>query len=550
MHLGTVEGDLDLAPSKAERYGEAGEVWHRPRLQLEHPVPDPLAEIEALDQIESAGHDSEVDALGGGAALHVAYVALQRDHVPLPRRLQIQIGEDAGVSHEAQSRTVRSALIVVLQVLAGHVRGVGIAQPLEDLPELVFAEKEEEEHRVRLLGELVTVWLVTGRLQDPVQPLDVAVLSAISLPVQFLQVFVTLELADDPVAMEGHEHPAAYLLPLPDPRDARPQPVPQEGAAAFGEHLEQRGRGLHQPGHHDVRIGVVAQSRFIGARILLVELVGTHHAVDLVAITLRVEMRDARPEASYLEHHLGAVLEQKVLVGSGLKVMPDVVEDGRVHVALDAAQVRLPDPRARVHMDDLRLLGAITSALPGIHGATVAGLHGRRPRLTQAAIAVHEQLARDPGQPEVEKRIDVELVPEDVAAIRLTVQSAGWDAGIQPHCVLGRRLEDVRDVEAKEELDSLVLRHVDVAIVPELAPGGRVPLELLCEARIASDRPLGGAARLADTPITRCVEGDHLLHPDGDFFLQPESQRLMDVVLHVVERPLNLRPFAVSKDAS
>src|SRR3982074_2165432 len=231
MHLGTVEGDLDLAPSKAERYGEAGEGWHRPRRQLEHAVPDPLPEVEALHQIESAGHDSQMDALGGGAALHVAYVALQRDHVPLPRRLEIQVGEDAGVSHEAKGRPVRRALIVVLQVLAGHVRGVGIAQPLEELPELVFAEKEEEEHRVRLLGELVTVWVVTGRPQDPVQPLDVAVLPTISLPVQFLQVFVTLELADDPVAMEGHEHPAAHLLPDPDLLLGEAQPLPQEGTA-------------------------------------------------------------------------------------------------------------------------------------------------------------------------------------------------------------------------------------------------------------------------------------------------------------------------------
>ena len=124
-----------------------------------------------------------------------------------------KVGEDAGVGHEAEGRPVRGPLIVVLQVLAGHVRGVGIAQPLEDFPELVFAEKEEEEHRVRLLGELVTVRVVTGRLQDPVQPLDVAVLSAISLPVQFLQVFVTLELADDPVAVERDEHPTAHVPP-------------------------------------------------------------------------------------------------------------------------------------------------------------------------------------------------------------------------------------------------------------------------------------------------------------------------------------------------
>src|SRR6516164_7850162 len=74
------------------------------------------------------------------------------------------------------------------------------------------------------------------------------------------------------------------------------------------------------------------------------ELVWTHHAVDLVALTLGVEVGDRGPEARDLEHHLGAVVAQEREVPGRLVVVPGVVEDRRVDVALVAAEIRPQRP--------------------------------------------------------------------------------------------------------------------------------------------------------------------------------------------------------------
>ena len=97
------------------------------------------------------------------------------------------------------------------------------------------------------------------------------------------------------------------------------------------------------------------------------ELVGPHHAVDLVAVPLGVVVRDRGPEARDLEHHLGAVVPQELEVAGGLVVLPDVVEDGGAHVALVVAEVGLPLPREGVEVHDLGLLLAVAAALPGEH---------------------------------------------------------------------------------------------------------------------------------------------------------------------------------------
>ena len=125
------------------------------------------------------------------------------------------------------------------------------------------------------------------------------------------------------------------------------------------------------------------------------ELVRSHHPMDLPAIAIRVEVRDRGPEARDLEHHLGAVVAQEVDVVRGLVVLPDVVEDRRVDVALVAREVGLPLTRERVDVDELRLLLAIAPALPRIHRSAVAGPLGAGARLADAPVAIHQQPASD-----------------------------------------------------------------------------------------------------------------------------------------------------------
>ena len=100
-------------------------------------------------------------------------------------------------------------------------------------------------------------------------------------------------------------------------------------------------------------------------------------------------------------------------------------------------------------MHELRLLLAIAAALPRVHRAPIASGLGRAAGCSKAAHPVVQQLPGHSWQTRVQVRKDVELVPEDVAAVGLTVQPASEHAGIQFSGVWRAHLEDVRDVEPK-----------------------------------------------------------------------------------------------------
>ena len=329
-----------------------------------------------------------------------------------------------------QGRPVRGPTVVVLDRPAGGVVGELVAEPGEDAAQLVVAEQEEQHHRVGLLGQLVAVRGVALGLEDPVEALDVAVLRAVGVPVQFLEVGVALELADDPV-VERHEHPAADVLPPLDLLVAELQPGADGVRAWCRQQVEQVRGDVADPRHEDVGVGVVAQAALGRARVLLVVLVRAHDAVDLVALPLGRVMGDRRPEPCDAEHELRALgLEEQRVLGGG-DVLPDVVEDRRADVPLVVGQVDVPRPRHRVEVDLLGLLGAERCALPREHEAGAAGGPGGGARLGQAPVAVHEQAAGDPRQAVGEERQDEQFVPEHVAAVGLAVDPAGGDAGVE-----------------------------------------------------------------------------------------------------------------------
>ncbi len=275
-----------------------------------------------------------MDALLRRATLHVADVGPQRDEEALPRVLGVKRREHAGVRDVAQRRAVRRALVVVLDVARRAVRRPVVAEELEQPADLLGREEEEQQHGVGLLGELVAVRVVALGAQDPVEALNVAVALAVAVPVELLELLIALELADDAVAVKRDVHLAAHLAPLRDLLVAEADLRAQRVAPAAGQQSQYRLRLVADPGDHDVRVGVVAQPALRGAGVLFVKLVGTHDAVDLVAVALGVVVRDRAPEARDLEHHLGAVVAQEVEVVGRLVVVPDVVEDRRVDVAL------------------------------------------------------------------------------------------------------------------------------------------------------------------------------------------------------------------------
>src|SRR5690349_24379435 len=168
--------------------------------------------------------------------------------------------------------------------------------------------------------------------------------------------------------------------------------------------------------------------------------------MDLIAFAFGIEVGDRRPEPRDLQHHLRAVIAQERLVVSRLEVAPYVVEDRRVDVPLVPAEVRLPAARERVEVDTLGFLDSLAPALPREHRAAQPGRPGCRPGLAYPPVAVHQQPAGDFGQPDIEERERIALVPEDVPAIGLAVEPAGGQPGVEVSGVTGADLEDMRDV--------------------------------------------------------------------------------------------------------
>src|SRR5664280_529591 len=283
----------------------------QPGVKSQYSVADPHPGVTPLNQVEGSRHDAHVDPLLGGAALDVADVALQGEQEPLPRGVRVQGCQHPTMGNEAQRRAVRRSPVVVGDVLARQVGGVVVPQPLEKPPQLVASEQEEEHHRVGLLGQLVAVRVVALGAQDPVEPLDVAVLGAVGLPVKLRKLFVSLELTDDAVAMEGDEHPPAHLLPFAQFVVAQAESGAQRLGPALRQQREHLSSDIAQPGHHHIGVGVVAQSALLGVRVLLVELVRPHDAVDLVAPSGGVEVRNGRPEARDFQQQCRTVVTQE-----------------------------------------------------------------------------------------------------------------------------------------------------------------------------------------------------------------------------------------------
>src|ERR1044071_4914312 len=107
------------------------------------------------------------------------------------------------------------------------------------------------------------------------------------------------------------------------------------------------------------------------------ELVGSHHAMNLVAPALLVESRDTRPEARDLDDQLGAVSLQKLDIVGDLVILPDVPDDGAPYMALKVSIIGNPAFRPRIQIQFLGFLLAVAAALPWEHGASETRDSGR-----------------------------------------------------------------------------------------------------------------------------------------------------------------------------
>ena len=311
-----------------------------------------------------------------------------------------------------------------------------------------------------------------------------------------------------------------------------------------GQDRDQIESPAQHPDRHQVRVGVVVETRLVGPRVAVVVLVGPHHAADHVAVAGVVVGRDAGPEAGDLEEQLGAVEGDEADVGGRLVVEPDVVGDRDVDVALPVRVIRQPALRARVEMQLLALLAAVGAALPGEHRPCVARLAGGPARLRQAPEAITEQRAGQLRQVEGQEREDEQLVPEDVAAIGLPVQASGRHADIEVDRVVGDRLQQVEDVEVDDQarLFAAVLEP-QLEPLPKVVHADDVRLEQLLEPGRAFERAARLAGRLGDRRIATGVEADDLVDRhrrariEVDRDLVPDRPALRGVAPAFPERP-------------
>jgi hypothetical protein len=73
---------------------------------------------------------------------------------------------------------------------------------------------------------------------------------------------------------------------------------------------------------------------------------------------------------------------------------------------------------------------------------------------------------------QVQQRADEELVPEDVAAISLAMPATGGNARVQLHAVAGRRLEQMKEVQADGQMSvnrfvARDIEHIKISALPQ-----------------------------------------------------------------------------------
>ena len=199
-------------------------------------------------------------------------------------------------------------------------------------------------------------------------------------------------------------------------------------------------------------------------------------------------------------------------------VLPDVVGDRDVDVALQVRVVGQPAARLRVEVQ-------LSGSPRGRCCRSARGTSHRRtrppgpPRGPPRAARAGTSAARWPaiGPLEVEEREDEHLVPEDVAAVGLAVPAARRDADVQVRsCAARRSAADGRCAGAgrsrstrwrcparcRSGSTSCSTRRVMASQQPVKSPAPR-------------HREPGVAAALRDRPVPGGVQRDDLLHGHG-----------------------------------
>jgi len=162
-------------------------------------------------------------------------------------------------------------------------------------------------------------------------------------------------------------------------------------------------------------------------------------------------------------------------------------------------------------MQLLALLSSVAAGLPGEHRPRVPGRQRCLPGLRQPPEAVHHQGPRQQRQPERQHREDEQLVPQDVPAIGLPGQPPRRDADVEVGGVRRDRLQQVQQVQSKHPEGPRSLRHLEVALLPQVRPGKCLLGEQVAHPCGTAQPPHRLLSRLADGVVAAGVDGHDLL---------------------------------------
>ncbi len=136
---------------------------------------------------------------------------------------------------------------------------------------------------------------------------------------------------------------------------------------------------------------------------------------------------------------------------------------------------------------------------------------------------------------------DEQLVPEDVPAIRLAVQSAGRHPDVEILAVVGDGLQQMEQMQSQDAQFVCVVFEFDRQPFPDVRPGNRVRITYLGESPLTAKPTLGPRSGLRRRDVAPGDQGDDLVHGQRPAFREICVDLMTDLELLVDEPVLGDR---------
>ena len=364
-----------------------------------------------------------------------------------------------------------SPLQIVVKIAGQVIFRQFIAQGFQEAVDRVPVEVVIGHQHVGLLGHLVFIGRFAFSLQEAVHTVDVTVFVAVMVPVQLLQVEIPFVLGDDALPGDLQVEVMDHLFPSADFRRLQAGLFHQL-FKPFTAHSADDAHGLSDhPRTHQVGVGIVPEAALFAAGVFFVELIGPHHTFNAVASACRFFCGFADPEAADVDEQLGAILFHECHIAGIMLVLYGVIGNGKAYMPLQCAVVLTPFAGYGIEVDHLGFLPSVAATLPGEHRPFLTMCRCVLPGCFQPVVAVHQHRLRRIGEVHVVERQDVDLVPEDMSAVRFTMKPPCRDAGIDAGVVGRDAHHQVVDVQPEELLRQPVALKLDVGLVPDIFPG-------------------------------------------------------------------------------